>query len=209
MSCRLIRRTSIGTLGSVDGSWLTSKNVINLHVFNALYFAHQPNCRFNTDKNASHFCRLTWALGFLARSMKITLRWIAFSALALPTAFITYWNSTRLLNRLFQPLCPVGFWRTDILFAPNFCAYTPIFTLAESLCFFLTEVAVLLLVFVLPDSHRLRTARALLILFVAFPVAEAWWQGVGWLTLGHQVASLLSWLILAVAYHVAPKLRHH
>ena len=24
---------------------------------------HQPNCRFNTDKNASHFCRLTWALG--------------------------------------------------------------------------------------------------------------------------------------------------
>jgi hypothetical protein len=25
----------------------------------------QPNCRFNTDKNAPHFCRLTWALGFL------------------------------------------------------------------------------------------------------------------------------------------------
>ena len=24
---------------------------------------HQPNCRFNADKNAPHFCRLTWALG--------------------------------------------------------------------------------------------------------------------------------------------------
>ena len=24
----------------------------------------QPNCRFNADKNAPHFCRLTWALGF-------------------------------------------------------------------------------------------------------------------------------------------------
>jgi hypothetical protein len=26
--------------------------------------APQPNCRFNADKNAPHFCRLTWALGF-------------------------------------------------------------------------------------------------------------------------------------------------
>jgi len=31
---------------------------------NGFRICHQPNCRFNTDKNASHFCRLTWALGF-------------------------------------------------------------------------------------------------------------------------------------------------
>jgi hypothetical protein len=31
---------------------------------NVFCICHQPNCRFNTDKNASHFCRLTWALGF-------------------------------------------------------------------------------------------------------------------------------------------------
>jgi hypothetical protein len=34
-----------------------------LCVLNALSSAHQPNCRFNADKNAPHFCRLTWALG--------------------------------------------------------------------------------------------------------------------------------------------------
>jgi hypothetical protein len=32
-----------------------------------------PNCRFNADKNAPHFCRLTWALGF----MKTTIFGIA------------------------------------------------------------------------------------------------------------------------------------
>jgi hypothetical protein len=30
--------------------------------------AHQPNCRFNADKNAPHFCRLTWALGHYAQA---------------------------------------------------------------------------------------------------------------------------------------------
>jgi hypothetical protein len=35
-----------------------------LRVLNALSFAHQPNRRFNTDVNASHCRRLTWALGF-------------------------------------------------------------------------------------------------------------------------------------------------
>ncbi len=33
-----------------------------LRVLNALYCAPEPNCRFNADKNAPHFCRLTWAL---------------------------------------------------------------------------------------------------------------------------------------------------
>jgi hypothetical protein len=28
-----------------------------------MYICHLPNCRFNTDNNASHYCRLTWALG--------------------------------------------------------------------------------------------------------------------------------------------------
>jgi hypothetical protein len=40
----------------------------------ATYFAcaHQPNCRFNSDVNASHCRRLTWALGFLALHTNIT-----------------------------------------------------------------------------------------------------------------------------------------
>lgn len=145
-------------------------------------------------------CQVPWN-----SSMMITLRWLAFLTLTPPAVFITYWNAARLLNRLFHPLCPVGFWRTDILFGPNFCAYTPIFTLAESLCFFLTEVAVLLLIFVLPASHRMRVARVLLMLFVALPVLLAWWQGVGWLTLGQLATSLFLWLVLAVAYRVAPE----
>jgi hypothetical protein len=49
-------------LGDAQAKHLSSRQ--GLRVLNALYYAHQPNCRFNSDVNASHCRRLTWALGF-------------------------------------------------------------------------------------------------------------------------------------------------
>jgi hypothetical protein len=43
--------------------WPLEPNAAGVNLPNPAY-APQPNCRFNADKNASHFCRLTWALGF-------------------------------------------------------------------------------------------------------------------------------------------------
>ena len=36
-----------------------------IRVLSALYFAHQPNRKFEWDNNASHHCPSTWALAFL------------------------------------------------------------------------------------------------------------------------------------------------
>ena len=50
-----------------------------------------PNSAFNTDKNASHFCRLTWALGFsqmLGYSKSFALPMIKSLSLALALAYV-------------------------------------------------------------------------------------------------------------------------